>query len=321
MQVETLMAQAEKVDKRIRMRTVNLPKITYEPGAIRIGKTRATLDDNGMRELLQELQIPAPYWRRIDDDLRTYTVNHLLQQREGTEKQLYILDGKKLVGFQNPGRPRIKVVDFYKEVMDSIPDDKWEISEKDTTLTPFECRVSILAPREHQIKKGDLVKVGGTVTFSPFGGIVPRVQAYAYRLACTNGMIAPALQHTMTCYGKDKDSMFEKVRTVVRTTWLKLEDIIQGFKDLTKTKVENPQEYMEHLFQVHHLPPGMRDYVRDAFEEEPGDSLWEITNAFTRAANSEDLKEDYKSRTVLQSMGGEVALGDHRCKICGHSLN
>lgn len=319
-----------EVDKRLATRTVNLPKVKYmwngkeDHGELLIGgNIKARIEGAGERQLLDQLQIPGPYWGKIDPELRVVTANHLLKKMEDMERNAYILDGKQFLGFQLSQRPVIKGREMLENVFSGIPGSNWDVSERDTHFDPYECRLSVFKRNNHEIKKNDIVKAGVSIFFSPIGDYVTRVEQYAYRLVCTNGMTAPTGMHTMTLYGKDDVTMFEKVKGAIEVVWNNVEAMVEGFKDLVKMKVKNPQEYLEHLFKVHHLPPAMRDYVRDAFEIEPGDTMWHITNAFTRAANDDELVTSHNSRKTLQSFGGSLATRNEfrRCGTCGHHLN
>ena len=320
--------EAKQLDDHLTRKAVVLNKAEWDPEKITFGKTKVRNSDDGTRILLEKLKIPGPYFDRIDDDLKIYTMNHLLKQTDlELISHLYDEGGNmpQLLGFSNMRTSSLSVEQTYRAILNAVPMDDYAITV--VKIKPDLCRVDILTPREIDVgteKKNDRIRIGGTFTMWPDMRHVPHVEGYNIRLVCSNGMIAPSERAVMKGWGKDPANVYERLADAVEQVFEEMEDqeLVEKFKSLKEHTFDNREqldEAMRKLFRTLNVPLSLRNDVIEAWEEEEDLSMFGIVNAFTAAANGEEIT--LNERRLLQSIGGNITYDHQLCPICKRNLN
>lgn len=334
METTTMIKQAKELDKSMSHKAIILPQIEYGDGNIIYAKNAYKLTSEAERELIEDLGVPGPFWGRIDQELKNTVANHLIRKQQDTERLIHLYDdgSKQFLGIQNVKSPVIgieEMANYSYGIMDTIG-EKWELNG--FRIHPDACMAEFLLPelinvdleKKRLKRKGDIIKVGGTLEWSPVNRTVASVQQYVYRLVCTNGAIAPRLSAKMNMYGRSRDSVFERMGKAFVDVFANLPHLVEAYKASTMVTIDNLDHHMDNLFAANSLPASLRQAVLDALGEEIETldrvTAWNVANAFTRAANADGMA--YATRRTLQSLGGAFAR-DHKadCPTCHRELN
>jgi len=88
---------------------------------------------------------------------------------------------------------------------------------------------------ERPVQRGDLVKAGTRVVFSPIGTTLPVVQSYVLRLACTNGAVTNDIVHNFG-YGEG-DNLWQWFRQSILKAVRSIDLIIQRWQNLLREEI------------------------------------------------------------------------------------
>ena len=99
----------------------------------------------------------------------------------------------------------------------------------------YTVRLNILGLEERAVSKGDLIKAGAMVQFSPLGIGVPQVQSYIERLVCTNGLTSNDVIQKFG-YGEG-DDFWQWLRASTKMAYGVLGNIVTQFQNMQKQKI------------------------------------------------------------------------------------
>lgn len=139
-------------------------------------------------------EIPKTYYDRmfnLDKNLLKENVNTWLGMQDSDERRLLRTVGGKLRGFLSS---RYRVIDSYdllNVVFPILKEKGFHVGECE--LTEKRIYIKALLPKmSAEVKKGDIVQFGVLITNSEVGAGMFRIEPFALRLACTNGLISSA---------------------------------------------------------------------------------------------------------------------------------
>jgi len=141
--------------------------------------------------------------------------------------------------------------------------------------------------RTFRVGEKDNVVPGISISNSEVGVMALSIDAFYYRLVCSNGLI-------------DKTSVAAKYKHISRKGIdnfpVVLQDVVQQsrhgqdrFMISTQTPVEDPISSIETFARQFQLPQNEVEVVKQAFFVEEGATMFHVINAFTRAAQAPSL--------------------------------
>ncbi|MBC2711136.1 MAG: DUF932 domain-containing protein [Desulfosarcina sp.] len=152
---------------------------------------------------------------------------------------------------------------------------------------------------------GQLDEIVPGVSFanSEVGLLAFSIEAFFYRLLCTNGLIAK----TSSTVSRFKHISNRGLENFPETLAGVIEDTIrkqEQFKLSRQSAVDDPIRSIETFSQRFGLSQAETEVVRQAYYLEQGATMFHIINAFTRAAQDEylDTLQSYR----LESAGGQI---------------
>jgi hypothetical protein len=322
MKPQALLEKAKTLDESMSHKMRMLSNSRYADNRLIWGNQVYDLNPKSEEQLLEKLRVPAPYWNRIDPELKTITANHLLRTHD-REVMVHSVEngGKTIVGFQSPTSPLLSMERAMNVILDSVPEDGWEIKNGD--FSGSLCRVSIVTPRKENVKKNDIVQFGVNAWLSPIGDHVPKVEDFALRLVCTNGMVIPETRPRRGSWGRNAEDVYQKLSEAVDDIFKRMDnqEVVERFREMAAHKLETDEDIvkeMETLFKEYSIPKELRGRAWDIFHAEGDFSRWGAVNALTRLANENDLSlEEIQN---LQSWAGAYSIKPH-CQTCGHVLS
>jgi hypothetical protein len=151
--------------------------------------------------------------------------------------------------------------------------------------------------------KLDEIVPGISFANSEVGLLAFNIEAFFYRLVCTNGLIAK----TSSTVSRFKHISNRGLENFPETIAGVIEDSIrkqEQFKLSRQSPVDEPIRSIESFSQRFGLSQPETEVVRQAYYLEQGGTMFHIINAFTRAAQNEQL--DTLQAYRLESAGGQI---------------
>jgi hypothetical protein len=279
------------------------------------------------RQLAEKLKIPHAYFERMrteQPELLDRNVNAWLDKEENERHLLRTLDGKVRAVLSERYR-RLDNYDLLEHVLPTLqqlPEARLESAE----LTETRLYLKVVTPRiSFEVAPGDVVQAGVVVSNSEVGCGMLSVQPLAFRLVCSNGLIASDRMLRKTHVGRPLDS--EQPTGVVfkddtlqaddRAFFLRVRDVVEmavsestlrlvGEK-LRRTRemalTGDPVQAVEVLAQRHGLTETERAGVLRSLIEGGDLSGFGLVNAVTHFSQQ---VADYDRATELESLGGRL---------------
>lgn len=182
----------------------------------------------------------------------------------------------------------------------------------------------VITPDGSHTRRGDLVKAGVLVKFSPMGVSLPYVQSYGVVLTCTNGAVANTVLAEFTGGhggGGEGDSVWQFFRQSIRRAYNSFDKVVAGWKKLVDEKVE-PEDrarMLEALIKSASITGPIAEAIRAKAIETPPETAWDmhnlITFATTHLMQRSDTQHITKALKVVADFGDETT---HRltCPLC-----
>lgn len=147
-------------------------------------------------------------------------------------------------------------------------------------------RLEVIGIQENAVSRGDLIRAGALVAFSPIGTVQPSVQSYVLRLACTNGATSTEVLREFT-YGGDGDDIWQFFRHSVRDAYGALDRVINRFRELMAEQVPDHDRSMvlEALIREARLGRTVAAAVRARALDEPPQNSYDMANLITWASS------------------------------------
>lgn len=282
--------------------------------------------EHAHRQIGTYAKIPAEYYDRMRKEqpaLLAQNVNTWLHDKSDDKRLVRTLDGQVRAVLSNRYRP-LDNHDLVQAVLPVLAEHT-DLQVVSTQITDSRFFLKVLFPRiEGEIKKGDAVQAGLTISNSEVGDGSLQVSPLIYRLVCLNGMIAESAMkrsHVGKSLSASEDG-FEIFRDATREAddkafWLKVQDIVRSamtqtvfdtlvnrMRDTTERTIEAPiVEVVERVARRFTLTDGESGLMLNHLAQGGDLTQWGLLNAITRT--SQDL-DDYTRATEFERLGGQI---------------
>ena len=257
---------------------------------------------SAQRLFANRLRVPYSYISRCPADLQAENLNHWLKEEAKDRETLFCR-------FNNGSRLRAVFTERYTaldniEVVYSMLENGFDPS-REVHYCLDENLMVLKVPdpmRAFNVSGEDKVVPGISLSNSEVGVLAFSIEAYFFRLACTNGLIA-------------KTAVSSKFRHISRKGLNEFPDIMRQVvhdadrgRDKFRLSLESPvQDPLSSIasfnrqFQVGKVPA---DAVERGYFMEPGNSMFHVVNAYTRGAQEPRL--DASDSFLLERVGGLI---------------
>lgn len=254
----------------------------------------------GQQHICGRLGVPIQYLRKCPEELQRENLNHWIRKERNSE-----------LFFRFDGQDRVRAVftDRYKAV------DNIEILNRLDSLgyQPFTLVQSLLDTEFMSLSipdsgksftvNGDRITPGISVGNSEVGLSSLHIASFFLRLVCTNGMISRtefsmAYRHVSM---KILDEFPERIEQVSR----ELLGQADQFRFSVTSRVEIPESTIHAFNRQFQLNEKEAEAVGWGFRAEPGNTMYHIINAYTKASQFPNLPSA-ESRHRLQVVGGNI---------------
>jgi hypothetical protein len=157
--------------------------------------------------------------------------------------------------------------------------------------------------RSFEVALKDNVVPGISIGNSEIGLLSFSIECFFLRIVCTNGMVVPVsvgqsrFKHISR---KAFEALPETIRQVAESSDRQQAQMVIS----VNTPVHNPIQTIDSFNKRFGLTQAEGEMVKAAWEQEPGDTMWSVIQAFTGAAKAPDLNVEAAFR--LERVGGQI---------------
>ena len=250
--------------------------------------------------IANRLRIPHNYLKRCSPSIQARNLNHHIDKQKEDREFFVRFDGEEVRAiFTQRYKPMDNVEVLNQLEMFGIGPNTKVQSQVDSNF------LSISIPNEEQtfnIARGDLVTPGISICNSEVGVSSLRISAFLLRLLCTNGMVAQ-VGHT-NAFKHISRKAIQEFPQVINQVGEQAQILQKQFKLSIESKVDHPHESLSAFNAKFQLAKAEVEAVDWGYEEEPGETMFHIVNAYTKGAQHETLHPESSYR--LQHVGGQI---------------
>lgn len=305
--------QVKRVEHTPKTRYVVTPDmIVLRPGE---GRHALTVTQGGAKNLARFAGLGTDLPRVLSPDTFGRAVTELMAHKRGG--YTVVIKDNEAVDFgpaELAGRTNVnpeRVVSLLENVMGS------DAEYYRVTIENLAATLEVVGVEEAPVARGDIIRAGALVKFSPLGTILPVVQSYCLRLACTNGATTNTILREYHYGGDGGGSNFwDWFKKSVRESYRAVDTIAAEWQRLTNEAVAPADRagVLDALIREAKLPPDMADAVRAEALAHPPENAYQVMNLITWA--SSHLLSDPKQITRAMTVAADFATEVERHKNC-----
>ncbi len=256
---------------------------------------------SAQRLLANRLHVPFSYLKRCPQELQSRNLNYWIEQEARNRQSLFCrFDGQALRGVFTERYTAIDHMEVLTKMLEYGFDPSGEVQ---LSLDP---EIMVLKVPEYgqqfQLSEKDKIVPGISIANSEVGILALSIEAFYYRLVCTNGLIA-------------KTAVGARYKHISRKVIDEFPIILQGvvsqsrhgkdrFVLSTQTPVDNPMQAIDTFARQFQISIEETGIIKQAFYLEEGATMFHIIQAFTRAAQDRSLTSTGAYR--LERAGGHL---------------
>jgi hypothetical protein len=258
------------------------------------------------RLLANRLRVPYSYLSRCPAELQARNLNFWIEQESQHRESFFCrFDGSRLrAAFTDRYRP-LDNMEILSQMIENgfEPSSSVQYAIDDSMFlikVPEYARAFGVNPEYGQIDK---IVPGVSFANSEVGLLAFSIEAFFYRLVCTNGLIAKT-SSTVSRFkhisNRGLENFHDTLAGVIEGSFRNQEQ----FKLSRQSDVDDPIQSIEAFSVRFGLSQAETEVVRKAYYLEQGATMFHIVNAFTRAA--QDTSLDTLQTYRMESAGGQI---------------
>lgn len=335
---EALSDIMDKLDESTTQISVNAAdiRIDIEQGVITVGTREFAASDDGILAIGNWLDVPTPFLKRMDADLKQPLLNAMLHRKPAnivakvTDTEL-----RALKDLNNKDIEPRRVVETAARVIGS--DAEVVGWQRNSDLFQFDAIVpadatygiggdpNSLVTDARGNRVGDITRGGLRFGMDVRRNLAPWVQPYSFRLVCTNGMEMRDDGLKVDARGNSVDEVLAELEAAAQRAFSRVEADISHFYDLRNTRIDNPERHLLRLAAERNLPERSRNRIitriPSIVDESGSCSEFDLVNLITNAANDPSVTR-WGARRELEQFGGQIVSTQvDRCGTCQGRLN
>lgn len=261
--------------------------------------------------------VPEAMQGKLTKTLLAQVAKELLYASKNGRFSVLFNDGEP-VCFQSHAAPFVPVHQAVRRVLEQVHQDgNWTVA--DHRVAPDHVDLDIVCDRASvEPKVGDVMLLGLHMSLYDSMFMPAVLEGYTHRLFCANGAQARYNNRAYTLHAEaSSEAIVEQIAARATRLMADIPAIVEReSRQLMGTPVQNPVAAINRIAEELQLPTRSHqlDRVQEAFTQEPGNTMWEVTQAFTRAANA---MESYDARSSLRVIGGKLMEKAERRRCAG----
>jgi len=215
-------------------------RVLVEPGQVVIrpgsGGALVPITEDGVKAMTNFVGVPQAVSRQLSPDLFGKVVTELLSRKE---RYNLLLDDDQVRDFGEFHEVQNLPVDrVLTAIEQGIPQCDYH---RVSIMGNHSATLEVVGLKQEAVRRGDMVRAGALISFSPINTIQPVVQSYVMRLACTNGMTANTVLAKFTGGHGEGDNIWQWFRQSARAAGQALGAIVSRYQDMISERVPAAQ--------------------------------------------------------------------------------
>jgi hypothetical protein len=248
-----------------------------------------------------KLKIPNNYLKRCSPSIQARNLNFWIDHQKEDREYFVRFDGEEIRGIFTDRYKVMDNVELLNQLEASgISSDTEVQSQLDSNF------LTISIPNEDRtfdIAKGDLITPGINICNSEVGVSSLRINAYSIRLECANGMISKVQTHS-SMFRHVSRKAIEELPLVLNQIEDQSQLLQEQFRISINSKVDHLEETFNVFFKRYQLNKTEIEAVDWGFQQDPGDTMFAVINAFTKGSQYDSLSPE--SNFKLMEVGGNI---------------
>jgi hypothetical protein len=255
------------------------------------------------RLFAQKLKVPVAYLEKCPSGLQADNLNFWLEKESQQREEFFLrFNGHKQIRAAFSSRYTVL---NNQEVLAKILTLGFKPEQTTNYLLNENLMVAKFPDpqRTFEVSFKDEVVPGLSIGNSEIGALCFCVECYFWRCICSNGAIveASAGQSRFKHLSRRAfDALPDTIRQVIANSDRQQAQMVVS----VNTPVSNPTQTLESFNRRFGLTQMESELVKASFEEEPGTTMFSVINAYTRAAQAQELppQDSYK----FEKIGGQI---------------
>ena len=256
---------------------------------------------SAQRLLSNRLRVPYSYLSRCPEELQARNLNYWIEQERRQRETFFCrFDANRLRAVFTERYTAIDHMEVLTKILETGFDPAAEIQ------FALDEQMMVLKMPDYNkafyLAQQDKIVPGISIANSEVGILSLSIEAFYYRLVCTNGLIS-------------KTAVDARYKHISRKAMDEFPDIMRGvvsqsqrghdrFRISAETHVDNPESTIDTFARQFQITQKEAQIVKEAFFLEQGATMFHVINAFTKAAQDGRLTATDAYR--LERVGGQI---------------
>jgi hypothetical protein len=256
---------------------------------------------SGQRLFANRLRLPHAYLARCPKELQAENLNFWIREEAKNRQTLFCrFDGNALRAVFTERYTAIDHMEVLTKMLEYGFNPEGEIH------FALDSEIMLLKVPEYErtfrLSEKDKVVPGISISNSEVGILALSIEAYYYRLVCTNGVVSKTAVDARYKHISRKimDEFPQVLAGVVRQSRHGRDQFMLS----TQAYVANPEKTIEAFARQFQITMQETEIVKQAYFREEGATMFHVINAFTRAAQDPSLSATGSYR--LEKTGGHI---------------
>ena len=200
----------------------------------------------------------------------------------------------------------------------TIPDVEYH---RVMTLPHYSIRMEMVGVEQKAVGRGDLIRAGALVQFSPLGITKPLVQAFVVRLACTNGVTTNDILREFSFGGGDdgEGNVYSWMRHSVRDAYRSLNVVVGRFQQMRNERISPADRaaLLDSLLREGSVRGNDAQAIQAQAIEQPPQTTYDLLNLMTWATSHviENPRVIARTQHAIANFTGQTA-HERTCPMC-----
>lgn len=257
---------------------------------------------------------PEPFINRLTSDTFGRVATELLSQKG---EYSLVMKGGQVIAFAKPGEHRrIQPERALGAIERGIPHADYH----KVHVMAEAVRLEIVGHEQRAVSRGDWIRGGAMIEFSPIGVVTPHVQAYVLRLACTNGVTSMDYLRNFQFSGDNGNgNIWNWFSNSARDAYGSLRQVVERFQLMRQESIPERDRaaVLEQLIRNAQLPQAAAIAVRAEAIAHPPRTAYDALNLITWASSNVPQVADDPLRVArAQQVAATFAHETTHARIC-----
>jgi hypothetical protein len=254
-------------------------QVVIRPGS---GGHLVPIAEDGVKAMTNFVGLPHSVSQELSPDLFGRVVTELLSRKE---RYNLLLDNGQVKNFGDyQGVRNLPVDRVLTAIEHGLPHCDYHQVH---VLKNHSVTLEVVGLQQQAVRRGDLMRAGALISFSPINTVRPMVQSFILRMVCTNGMSTKTVLAEFTGGHGEGDDVWQWFRQSARAAGQALGAIVARYQEMLKERVPADQRagMLEELLKQAGITGKDAEAVRARAIEEPPRNTYELLNLVSWASS------------------------------------